>query len=54
MLILKSFNYTWGMEDVSFPRYEDVEIAHQIIDLGADLIIGPPRTYSSIGRDLQR
>ena len=30
----------WGMEDVSFPRYEDVEIAHQIIDLGADLIIG--------------
>jgi len=30
----------WGMEDVSFPRYEDVKIARQIIDAGADLIIG--------------
>lgn len=30
----------WGAEDVPFPRHEDVELAHEIIDLGADLILG--------------
>jgi len=30
----------WGMEDIPYPLYTDVNIAHQIIDLGADLIIG--------------
>lgn len=30
----------WGVEDIPFPKYEDVKIAHKIIGMGADLIIG--------------
>lgn len=30
----------WGMEDIPFPRFQDVELAHRIIDSGADMIIG--------------
>jgi hypothetical protein len=30
----------WGKEDVGLPRPADVETAHRIIDLGADLLIG--------------
>lgn len=30
----------WGVEEASLPRPEDREIAHRIIDLGADLIVG--------------
>ncbi len=30
----------WGMEDIPYPTYKDVQLAHQIIDCGADLIIG--------------
>ena len=30
----------WGFEDVFLPRPQDIELAHRIIDNGADLIIG--------------
>lgn len=30
----------WGFEDVFLPRPQDIKLAHQIIDNGADLIIG--------------
>ncbi len=36
----------WGMEDVNFPVPENVRTAHEIIDLGADAIIGShPHVY---------
>jgi poly-gamma-glutamate synthesis protein (capsule biosynthesis protein) len=30
----------WGIQEIPFPRFSDVEIAHQLIDAGADIIIG--------------
>jgi hypothetical protein len=30
----------WGMEDVPFPTYDDTQKSKQIIDFGADMIIG--------------
>lgn len=30
----------WGIQEIPFPRFSDVEIAHKLIDSGADLIIG--------------
>jgi len=30
----------WGIQEIPFPRYSDREIAHKLIDSGADLIIG--------------
>lgn len=30
----------WGMEEIAFPTYNDVQLAHKIIDGGADVIIG--------------
>jgi len=30
----------WGDEEIMYPKYTDIIIAHQIIDAGADLIIG--------------
>jgi len=30
----------WGIQEIPFPRFYDVEIAHALIDAGADLIIG--------------
>jgi hypothetical protein len=36
----------WGMEDVNYPVPENVKTAHEIIDLGADVIIGShPHVY---------
>lgn len=32
--------FHWGQEEIPFPNYEDVIIARQCIDIGADLIIG--------------
>ncbi|HIP47599.1 MAG TPA: CapA family protein [Lutibacter sp.] len=32
--------FHWGEEEIPFPKYSDVEIAHKCIDAGADLIIG--------------
>lgn len=33
-------NLHWGMEEIHYPKPEDVEIAKSIIEAGADLIIG--------------
>lgn len=33
-------SFHWGEEQLSYPKPEDVDIAHRCIDLGADLIIG--------------
>ena len=30
----------WGVQNIPFPKFSDVEIAHTIIDAGADIIIG--------------
>ena len=30
----------WGIEDIPFPRFDDTMLARQIIDSGADMIIG--------------
>lgn len=30
----------WGIQDISIPKFSDIEIAHRLIDAGADLIIG--------------
>jgi poly-gamma-glutamate synthesis protein (capsule biosynthesis protein) len=30
----------WGMEEIPYPTYKDTQKAHQIIDFGADMIIG--------------
>jgi len=30
----------WGLEEFKMPRYEDVKLAHKLIDIGVDLIIG--------------
>ena len=30
----------WGIQEIPFPRFSDVEIAHKLIDSGVDLIIG--------------
>jgi poly-gamma-glutamate synthesis protein (capsule biosynthesis protein) len=30
----------WGIQDVPFPKFSDREIAHTLIDAGADIIIG--------------
>lgn len=30
----------WGLEEVPFPSYDDVNIAHKLIDHGADIVIG--------------
>jgi hypothetical protein len=30
----------WGTEEVSYPRPEDIEIAHRVVELGADLVVG--------------
>ena len=30
----------WGIQDTPFPKFSDVEIAHTLIDAGADIIIG--------------
>jgi poly-gamma-glutamate synthesis protein (capsule biosynthesis protein) len=30
----------WGIQEVPFPKFEDREMAHRLIDVGADLIIG--------------
>jgi poly-gamma-glutamate synthesis protein (capsule biosynthesis protein) len=30
----------WGIQEIPFPRFDDVQIAHALIDAGADLIIG--------------
>jgi len=30
----------WGLEEFLMPRFEDVKLAHQLIDMGVDLIIG--------------
>ena len=30
----------WGIQEIPFPRFSDVEIAHSLIDAGADIIIG--------------
>ena len=30
----------WGIQEIPFPRFSDREIAHRLIDSGADLIIG--------------
>ncbi len=30
----------WGIQEIPFPRFSDREIAHKLIDSGADLIIG--------------
>ncbi len=32
--------FHWGDEEISFPKYSDVQIAHSCIDAGADLIVG--------------
>lgn len=32
--------FHWGMEEIPFPKYTDVKIAHQCINSGADMIIG--------------
>jgi len=32
--------FHWGEEEIPFPKYSDVQIAHQCIEAGADLIIG--------------
>ncbi|WP_297094232.1 ATP-grasp fold amidoligase family protein [uncultured Draconibacterium sp.] len=33
-------NIHWGIEDIKFPEPEKIDLAHNIIDAGADLIIG--------------
>ena len=30
----------WGIQEIPFPKFSDVEIAHTLIDTGADIIIG--------------
>jgi hypothetical protein len=30
----------WGVEEVGYPRPQDIELAHRIVDLGADLVVG--------------
>jgi len=32
--------FHWGLEEIPFPKYNDVLLAHACIDAGADLIIG--------------
>jgi hypothetical protein len=33
-------NLHWGLQDIQLPRPKDITLAHQIIDHGADMIIG--------------
>jgi poly-gamma-glutamate synthesis protein (capsule biosynthesis protein) len=33
-------NLHWGAEDIRYPKPEDVKLARQIVDAGADLIVG--------------
>jgi poly-gamma-glutamate synthesis protein (capsule biosynthesis protein) len=33
-------NLHWGVEEIAYPKYEDRLLAHKLIDLGVDIIIG--------------
>lgn len=36
----KIVNLHWGDEEIKYPKPSDIQLAHKIVDLGADLIIG--------------